>query len=266
MRDESRFYKTPLGTLPSSTTVLKLIKQIPGQWYAKMAAEHVRKEIIDKLINEQLTLTALRDMDIDLLMKTAKGRADAEKDAAADIGTRMHAWIEDFVMGRAKPVDPSLAKPTEAFLSWFNDHHVVPVLSESAVYSYKGYAGTLDMVAKVDGFLTVVDFKSSKGIYPEMIMQLASYHHAHQEMSGDVCPSGIILRLDKITGLPQVREVDTDTLEYAAKKFFKLVEYWHICHKTKTPEQLLEEGIDPHQPFEQSETEGDVLPGGGQDI
>src|SRR3990170_4434209 len=41
-----------------------------------------------------------------------------------------------------------------------------------------GYAGTLDAIAKIAGETWLIDYKTSKGVYPETALQLAAYGHA----------------------------------------------------------------------------------------
>jgi hypothetical protein len=54
-----------------------------------------------------------------------------------------------------------------------------PLAIERTVYCLEcGYAGTLDLYARVKGVLTVLDWKSGKAIYPEAFLQNLAYRHA----------------------------------------------------------------------------------------
>ena len=63
------------------------------------------------------------------------------------------------------------------------------------------YGGTLDKVAVIDGVLSIMDFKSSSGIFPEHRIQIAAYGHSWSEMHPDRSIQGFhILQLDKDDG------------------------------------------------------------------
>ena len=66
------------------------------------------------------------------------------------------------------------------------------------------YAGTVDAVAKINGRVCVIDFKTSKKIYKPYHLQLTAYAQAIKRIDGlRQWPLGMILRLDKETGLYQ---------------------------------------------------------------
>jgi hypothetical protein len=46
------------------------------------------------------------------------------------------------------------------------------------VYSHHGYAGTLDAIVRIAGETWLLDYKTSKGVYPETALQLAAYANA----------------------------------------------------------------------------------------
>src|SRR5208282_6385084 len=77
-----------------------------------------------------------------------------------------------------------------------------PLMVEFTVVSKKyGYAGTADLLAEVDGVLTLVDWKTGKAVYKEAHLQNAAYRNALQEMEiydGCTMPlAGLVLRLPK---------------------------------------------------------------------
>jgi hypothetical protein len=59
-----------------------------------------------------------------------------------------------------------------------------------------GFAGTLDLYARVQGVLTVFDWKSGKAIYPEAFLQNIAYRHAATR-HGWPSVQGLIVRLPK---------------------------------------------------------------------
>lgn len=122
---------------------------------------------------------------------------------AADIGSAIHQWIEDWIKGEnpEMPDDENIVNGITAFLKWKRNNNIEFIESEEQVYSEKyNYIGTFDAIAKIDGKLAIIDFKSSSGIYNEMRYQLASYWHAWEEMTDDKFDEGYIVQFDKKTG------------------------------------------------------------------
>jgi hypothetical protein len=64
------------------------------------------------------------------------------------------------------------------------------------VVACPSYAGTLDLYARVQGILTVLDWKSGKTIYPEAFLQNVAYRHAAMR-HGWPSSQGLIVRLPK---------------------------------------------------------------------
>jgi hypothetical protein len=77
-----------------------------------------------------------------------------------------------------------------------------PLAIERTVYcEVCGYAGTLDLYARVSGVLTVLDWKRGKAIYPEAFLQNAAYRHAATRR-GMPSAQGMIVRLPKYQNDP----------------------------------------------------------------
>jgi hypothetical protein len=122
-------------------------------------------------------------------------------DEALDIGNYTHKWIESFLLSDkfdGEDTNPSI----EAFLKWCQDYHPEFTDAERKVYCDRfKYAGTVDAVAKINGRVCVIDFKTSKKIYKPYHLQVTAYAQAIKRIDGlRRWPLGIILRLDKETG------------------------------------------------------------------
>ena len=103
---------------------------------------------------------------------------------ALDIGTLVHEWIESGMPMSSMPVHPGSRQCCLAVFNWVRTVNFTPSHSEWRVYSRRHkFAGTLDAmsVAMVGGKNAIVDFKTSKAIYPEMRFQLAAYKAAVEE-------------------------------------------------------------------------------------
>lgn len=125
-----------------------------------------------------------------------------KKIQAADIGTEVHDWIEAHI----KNENPAMPKSREAqigvnsFLDWVAANKVKFLSSERVVYSKKhDFIGKMDIEAKVNGKLCLIDIKTSNGIYNTYYMQTAAYARADEEESGRKYEGRYIIRLSKET-------------------------------------------------------------------
>lgn len=104
-----------------------------------------------------------------------------KKETAADIGTMIHEWIDKWINLKKRPPMPEDEKVKNgviAFLDWFGKNHLEFIVNERIVYSLKhNVIGRLDGITNDldDCYLSLEDFKSSNGIYEEMVLQTAGY-------------------------------------------------------------------------------------------
>ena len=86
----------------------------------------------------------------------------------------------------------------EWFKWWIQNPKIKPLHTELKVWSEQyRYQGTLDCIGQVGKKLIVIDWKSSKNIYPEMGMQLAAYAEAYKELHGKSIKTGLIVLVTK---------------------------------------------------------------------
>jgi len=173
--------------------------------------------------------------------KTAMAGDDPNKvrDKAASIGTLAHALIEEYLGDtypsiKKNPVDRSEYPPEDlelaenafiAYLDWEKLHDVEPLEAEiQLVHPFLLYGGTIDMVAMVDGVLTMVDFKTSKGIYNDHVIQAAAYQTLMIacEYGGveDLYPPVVILHVNKENGRMTEHRFKPE----------ELIEPWQVFH------------------------------------
>ncbi len=111
---------------------------------------------------------------------------------AGVIGTAVHKFIEWDLEGRQgkQPEMPEgFEKSIQGWMRWTINHEVKPTYMEFQVFSLKHqYAGTLDFYGKIDGVVEIADWKTSRSIYPEAILQVVSYWTALLEMRPDLPP------------------------------------------------------------------------------
>ena len=101
--------------------------------------------------------------------------AEVALNDAADAGTWMHTYIEDHLTGLlpADPVRDDQYQMVEAFHEWEAEHDIEVLSLERTVYGAR-WAGTADCFAKVDGVVTLIDWKTSAAVRDGHKMQLAA--------------------------------------------------------------------------------------------
>lgn len=124
------------------------------------------------------------------------------KAKAAAVGDEVHQWVESYINGD-KPEMPEQREAqigVTAFLDWEAAHKVKFISSERVIYSKKhDYIGKMDIEAKVNGKLCLIDIKTSNGMYNEFYMQTAAYVKADEEESKRKYGGRWIIRLSKET-------------------------------------------------------------------
>jgi len=125
------------------------------------------------------------------------------KDVAADLGTRVHALIENEM--RLKPM-PEIPKDCEAsllaFYEWRDAFKLESTGSEVPLVSEKYcFGGTIDYPVLVNGRRCILDLKTSKAVYPDHRIQLAAYGQLWDETHPDDLVTGLhLLQVGKEDG------------------------------------------------------------------
>lgn len=150
-----------IGIFPSATTILNAYPQSP----------HLNKWIADQGWNE----------------------AQRIKSAAGERGTAVHKAVEYLLMvgslaqdqhidGVARPFSLDEWSRICAFSVWYQDTKPEIIALETPVFSKQGgYAGTFDCLARVNGQLGVIDWKTSSSIHDHFPLQFAAYAKALEE-------------------------------------------------------------------------------------
>ncbi len=169
-----------------------------------------------------------------------EGRSNERtSDGAKLIGNEAHKRMEWIVKGRVGPepqIGEEAAIAVNAGEQFLAQNPIEMVMSEQTVWSEKHeYAGTLDMLATFDGKLTVVDWKTSKAIYPEARLQVAAYAIAVDEMGHGPVEEGLILRLPKTTVDPGFEPIVIagQDLTDAKEAFLAALTCWKWLHGQK---------------------------------
>jgi hypothetical protein len=204
-----------------------------------MTAEYMRKTLVD-IRDEGIQPDELTDKVIDSWVKEAKSAHRKTSTEAMDVGSAVHAWIEGYYTGMLAEKDGGypmpdgeLVQPIKAFLAWDAENKVVPLAVEERIWSSARFAGTLDLYAGVKGVPTLLDFKSSTGHWPENVMQLGAYDLAFRERTGNKVDRYMVVRLDKVSGLPDPKEYSREDVELGCKRFLAVLEYFWLTEGGK---------------------------------
>lgn len=238
-KNNARFYEIPgMGQVPSVTTVLSAIaKPALIGWAAKVEREMVI-EVSSRLHRDMLG-KEVNQADWTLAMNSLLGQTKASQklmSKAGDIGSQAHKLIEWQInawMGLELPKPEVVEQALWAFMAWEDwakSVHLKPLASEQVVWSLThGYAGTLDLLAEVNGEQAVLDWKTGKAVYSEAHLQNAAYRHAIREMGHGDPVKGYIVRLPKNTDDPAFEVVVADPEGPALEVFLETRKLWAWC-------------------------------------
>lgn len=178
---KSHRYKLDGQWVPGVTTLIGkgLPKPAIPYWAAKTVAEWVADN---------------PDLTDDLKRMGGRGPAVAflkelpwqKRDEAAIRGTDVHALAERIVHGEPVDVPERLAGHVSGYVDWLDSTGLEPLLTERPVASRKWrYAGTFDLIGKLDGRLWLLDVKTSSGVYGSTALQLTAYGNAEFYLDAD---------------------------------------------------------------------------------
>lgn len=173
-------------------------------WAARSVAEYVSDRLTETggHVHADELLTALADLNRAstypkkwdggfsrlTVAKILEGIPYAQRDAAANRGTEIHALAEQLAHGRQVDVPDEIAGHVEACVRFLDEWEPRFVVSEVVVaHRTIGYAGTADGVADFPTLSqrALIDWKSGKNAYSETALQLAAYRHAELWLDDD---------------------------------------------------------------------------------
>lgn len=194
VEDDGKLYKRP-----ASVTGITGVLDKPA---LKFWAANIGGDAVEKLLVPGLVIDEFKQAEIAQAARMAHRTVTT---TTAAVGTKVHEWIEAYIdssLGLCEYPEPAvnehIKNSIDQFLVWEKENNVEWLASELKVYSRKyRYVGTLDSEAIVAGKLTLVDLKTSSGIYPEMFLQVAGYAKARQEETGKKYEQLCILRIPR---------------------------------------------------------------------
>ncbi|MGG5172786.1 cytochrome [Pseudarthrobacter sp. J1738] len=181
--------------VPSITTVISQQPHGLDGWFSYMGASALSK---DPALGGALASPGkLRQA-----VQRASNAAVEYRDAAAARGDRVHNYCEQYALrtlGRPHTLPESrellAANGEEAFAArfdqWWEQYQVEPLAPEITVWNQSvGYAGTLDLVAKINGRICLIDYKTKgttrdgavKALDDKVVMQLVAGMKAEESL------------------------------------------------------------------------------------
>ena len=241
-----KVFHQPNGDEPSVTTILSaLAKPALIGWAAKEERKMISALAADiyqrlyQITDEPIPPTTFIDMLNDEAGKGAHRKLILK---AAEVGTEVHKRIEWEFKRELKierdETTPTLSTPEaeNAFQRWTEWRQQVKlkvIAIEKRIFSTLfGYGGTLDLLAEVNGKLSILDFKTGKAIYREAFLQNVAYKMAAME-EGIQLETGWIVRLPKYPNDPDFEAVEVPNDPELATTFLALAVVYRWWVKDK---------------------------------
>jgi hypothetical protein len=227
---------------PSVTTVLGMKDKsnalIP--W-----AVNAMKERTLRLLGDYETLTRPA---LEAVLDAAQDSYRKKTQDACDVGTVVHRVLEQELLSRfdlaEKPLlrvelNSALAphitgemvdqinRSIGAGLQFYRENQIQLIQAEAPRWSPTyGYIGTGDLVARFNGELAILDYKTSKAIYSEYFLQTAAYQMAYEEEFPDQkILKRIVVHIGR-DGVLDTQSRDNSTLEQDFEVFISLLKVW----------------------------------------
>ena len=161
-----------------STILGKLASPMLENWKIANQVNAIKKEMEKQGISID---------KIETIILNAKTNAKKQGDNILNIGSMVHKFCEMWLKGEkfTDPEDPVIKGCFEKFKKFWKKHKLKVIESEKILYSERGFCGTLDLVAKdPSNNLWLIDIKTSKGVFINMVHQLHGYKLAYEEQTG----------------------------------------------------------------------------------
>lgn len=223
-KDSSHRYRVSVAgskpvQVPSVTTILNVLaKPALVEWGVRCACDYVYENLQMLFAGNSFSVE-----QIFKVVEQARTAHDRTRQEAADIGTGVHDYLAQYWKNATKlaPLtEARSARCIQAAMDWFSEHEVRPLRVEEAQYSrLLAICGRPDFIGHIDGQLSVLDYKSTKFIYPEVCLQMTAYAMMHQEEFGQLPATRWALRLDKETGEFEDRKFKPETFDLDQETF-----------------------------------------------
>jgi hypothetical protein len=231
VRGKGRHYRTPDDELvPSVTNVIGILdKPAIPRWAAS--------EVAKRAAQLKRSLGAMADSEI---VDTLKGAPWSKSQRAADRGTDIHGYLEARLnRWEPEPLSDDAMPYKFAADDWFDSvgASFEDVQTEVTLFNPR-YAGTTDLIGRLDGRINIVDFKTSKAIYDEAALQLSALAACYTEADGASVAwrdeTGFMVEVPRLVvvriGVDKWQEKEVANPHDGMTAFFGLLDAWHWKH------------------------------------
>lgn len=228
------------GDYTSVTTRLSVLdNKDNARWRMNRSLEYVYDHYQD--ITDEETKRAV--------IAAAKEYPETLFESMGSKGTSAHKYLSDYLQAwsiHQKPAgtlanaleaageqDFSVWSAVRSFDNWLaGQTSFLPLASEIMVWSERyRVAGTIDLVAVVNGQLTIVDFKTSSHLKPEYVLQVGAYWGMFQGLTRLRPKACIIIRLSKEH--PEFQEESVANPRHAWKGFVTIASAYDVMQHLK---------------------------------
>lgn len=243
--DHFRYIKvgTKGGTL-SATAITKNLDKSKAllPWAINLVGTHITSTI------ENSSAQSFGKEEICSIVREAVLKPDEAKVKGGDAGTLIHDFAHEFakakINGTPTPTLDHLDENNEVhakaingingFLDWYNENEVEFLYMEKLVYYNSFYAGDtkegedlieflgiMDLLARVNEIIELVDYKTSKGVYSDQRYQVSGYFKAWNTNAENAmqAQSTLILNFNKETGDKIEKRIPSQEVELDFKAF-----------------------------------------------
>lgn len=203
-RLEDDKWTTPIW-VPSVTGVTGMVDDGKANALMGWATNLMMAEVLEKAKGLWATDEDLNEVNLPSILKNAKYANRRAVESAATLGTVVHDYCENHIKAQLglndEPKRPRHKKAQfgiDGFLKWEDENKPEYIFSERKIYSISMHvAGTLDILARLNGELSIVDLKTSSRVYTEHKLQTAAYAQALNEEFEEQVTNRVILHLSR---------------------------------------------------------------------
>jgi CRISPR/Cas system-associated exonuclease Cas4 (RecB family) len=180
-------------SVPSVTTIVSTLdKPMLIPWAVNKTLEVCREAVAPDTLHSELFLEEV--------WRSAKRAHKDVKEEAASIGHQVHDILHSERF--EDPIeDDRVAAGVYAGRAWLESRNVKTLESERLVFSKRNtVVGRLDRIVEISGKRCLADWKTSNGVWPEMVMQVSAYKAMYEEETGERIEKVFLIHLDKVTG------------------------------------------------------------------
>jgi len=211
-------YKNSMGKrLPGVTTVIGILnKPLLVPWANRIGLQGIN---VQDYVSDKADIGTLVHEMMEVDLKNLKAKLYPDQGIEFNEVDENHVPLK--IKGYFTGLQLEIAKNSfKKYLEWKKQHTIVPIILEEGMVSEKyQYGGTIDNYSLIDGVLTLLDYKTCKGLYSEHFIQVSAYRQPLRE-HGHKVKQCAILRVgrDEMEGFEYV-PISTKKLALCWKVF-----------------------------------------------